>query len=75
MLRELKAVLADPVHNAAHPYFAELARALREDMERPAYVERQAPAPYRIWGEGLEQGALEQMQNAVAAAGRGVRAR
>jgi tRNA-splicing ligase RtcB (3'-phosphate/5'-hydroxy nucleic acid ligase) len=65
MLRELKAVLADPVHNSAHPYFAELARVLREDMELPAYVERPAPAPYQVWGAGLEQGALDQMKNAA----------
>jgi tRNA-splicing ligase RtcB len=65
MLRELKAVLADPVHNSAHPHFAELARVLREDMERPAYVERAEPAPYQVWGEGLEQGALDQMKNAA----------
>jgi tRNA-splicing ligase RtcB len=65
MLRELEAVRADPVQNSAHPYFAELARVLREDMERPAYVERPEPAPYQVWGEGLEQGALDQMKNAA----------
>ncbi len=64
-MRELKAVLADPVHNAAHPHFAELARVLREEAEAPAYVDRAEPAPYRIWGEGLEAGALDQMKNAA----------
>src|SRR5687767_15776569 len=63
--RELKAVLADPIANAAHPQFAELARVLREQNEKPVYVERPAPAPYQIWGEGLEQGALDQMRNAA----------
>ena len=63
--RELRAVLADPVANAAHPHFAELARALREESEKPSYTERAAPAPYRIWGEGLEEGSLEQMRQAA----------
>jgi tRNA-splicing ligase RtcB len=63
--RELRAVVADPTANAAHPYFAELARALREEAERPAYVERPEPAPYKIWGEGLEAGSLEQMRHAA----------
>jgi tRNA-splicing ligase RtcB (3'-phosphate/5'-hydroxy nucleic acid ligase) len=63
--RELRAVLADPVANAAHPHFAELARALREESEKPVYTERPAPAPYRIWGEGLEEGSVEQMRQAA----------
>src|SRR3954470_8524910 len=63
--RELRAVLADPVANAAHPYFAELARVLREQNEKPAYTERAEPAPYRIWGEGLEEGSLDQMRQAA----------
>jgi len=63
--RELRAVLADPVGNAAHPYFAEVARALREEAEKPVYVERSAPAPYKIWGEGLEEGSVEQMRQAA----------
>ena len=63
--RELRAVLANPVQNAAHEYFEELATALREEQEKPVYVERPAPAPYRIWGEGLEEGSLDQMRQAA----------
>ena len=63
--RELRAVLGDPIANAAHPHFAELARALREEQEKPSYTERPAPAPYRIWGEGLEEGSVEQMRQAA----------
>jgi tRNA-splicing ligase RtcB len=63
--RELRAVLADPIANAAHPHFAELARVLRELNEKPTYTERPAPAPYRIWGEGLEEGSLDQMRQAA----------
>jgi tRNA-splicing ligase RtcB len=63
--RELRAVLADPVRNAAHEHFSDVAAALREEMERPAFVERAAPAPYQVWGEGLEPGAVDQMKNAA----------
>lgn len=63
--RELKAVLENPVQNAAHPYFSELARVLREESERPVFRERPEPAPYKIWGEGLEAGAVEQLKQAV----------
>ena len=63
--RELKAVLEDPIANASHPYFAEVAAALREQAARPAFVERDRPAPYQIWGEGLDPSALDQM-NAAA---------
>ena len=63
--REFKAVLDDPVRNAAHPQLSEVALALREAAERPPYVERPDPAPYRVWGEGLEPTALGQMAAAV----------
>jgi tRNA-splicing ligase RtcB (3'-phosphate/5'-hydroxy nucleic acid ligase) len=63
--RELRAVLADPVRNASHEHFADVARILREEAERPVFHERSEPAPYKIWGEGLEPGALDQMKNAA----------
>src|SRR4029453_4515255 len=63
--RELRAVLADPVANAAHPHFAELARALRRGGEKPSEGERPGPAPDGIWGEGLEEGSVEQMRQAA----------
>ena len=63
--RELKAVLENPVQNAAHPYFAELARVLREESERPVFQERAEPAPYKIWGAGLEPTAVDQLKTAV----------
>src|SRR5690348_7538750 len=63
--RELKAVLANPAQHSTHPYFGEVAIALREQEERPAFRERPEPAPYKIWGEGLEAGAVEQMKQAA----------
>jgi tRNA-splicing ligase RtcB len=62
---ELKAVLDDPIRNASHAYFSEVATALREEMNRPAFVPREVPAPYQIWGENLEAGALDQMKAAA----------
>src|SRR5207248_3491469 len=43
----------------------ELARVLREESERPVFVERAEPAPYKIWGENLEEGAVDQMRQAA----------
>lgn len=63
--RELKAVLENPTQHSTHPYFGELAVALREEAERPAFRERPEPAPYKIWGEELEAGAVEQMKQAA----------
>jgi tRNA-splicing ligase RtcB len=44
-----------------------------DPVNRQAFVPRAEPAPYRIWGEGLEADALNQMKNAcglpVAVAG------
>src|SRR5206468_10960700 len=32
---------------------------------QPPYVDAATPTPYRVWGEGLEAGALDQMKNAA----------
>src|SRR5205085_6257622 len=63
--RELLAVLQDPVRNSAHPYFSELAQALREESERPKFQERPAPAPFQIFGEGLEASSIDQIRQAA----------
>ena len=62
---KLRHVLADPDSLASDPLFGELAAALIQERDRPFWVEREAPAPYRAWGEGLEQGAVDQMNAAV----------
>jgi tRNA-splicing ligase RtcB len=64
--RELRAVVKDPASHTDHPHFAEVARFLVEAAAQPKFEAREEPAPYRIWGEGLEEGALSQMRNAVA---------
>src|SRR5258706_5023705 len=63
---DLKALLNEPNAYTNHPHLALLAQALIEqNASRNAYVEREAPAPYQIWGKDLEAGAVEQMRNAA----------
>ena len=64
-LKELKAVLDEPQVYVSDEVVGPLAAALIEEQTRPFFVERESPAPYQIWGEGLEQGALDQMKNAA----------
>ena len=63
---DLKAILAEPNAYKEHPHWALLAEALVEQERKQAtFVERPQPAPYRIWGEGLEPGAVDQLKNAA----------
>jgi tRNA-splicing ligase RtcB len=63
---DLEALVKEPNAYKDHPHWALLAQALMEqDARRATYVEREQPAPYRVWGEGLEAGALDQMKNAA----------
>jgi tRNA-splicing ligase RtcB len=63
---DLEAILKEPNAYKKHPHWDLLAAALIEQANRRAeYVERAEPAPYRIWGEGLEAGAVDQMKNSV----------
>jgi tRNA-splicing ligase RtcB len=64
--RDLQALATDPNAYKDHPHLALIALALIEqNARRKTYEERPQPAPYRIWGEGLEAGALDQMKNAA----------
>ena len=57
---ELRELLANPDEYTGH--FASVAA----ELAKPKPMARRAtPAPYKIWGEGLEEGALSQMRNAV----------
>ena len=64
LIANLELVLADPKEQLDHPFFSETAKMLVKQAE-PTYTERDIPAPYQIWGEGLEDGALNQMRDAV----------
>jgi tRNA-splicing ligase RtcB len=61
---ELVAVIADPPAHIGHPHFADLARLLCESIP-VAYADRADPAPYRIWGQGIDAQALDQMNQAA----------
>src|SRR5947207_5202738 len=66
LIGDLQAILTGPNAYTEHPHLALLAKAIIEDQaSKKTYVERPEPAPYRIWGEGLEAGAVEQLVNAA----------
>jgi tRNA-splicing ligase RtcB len=63
---DLKALATEPNAYKDHPHLSLIAQALIEqNAQRKTYEERAQPAPYKIWGEGLEAGALDQMKNAA----------
>ncbi|HEV2295110.1 MAG TPA: hypothetical protein VGR35_14750 [Tepidisphaeraceae bacterium] len=64
-LKAIEAVRLDPQVYVADPVLGDLASALIEESVRPFWVERESPAPYKVWGEGIEKGALDQMHNAT----------
>lgn len=64
----------DPETHLNDPHFGAFAALWQAFSSNGAcFKERQEPAPWRQWGTGLEQGAVEQMRNAcrlpIAAAG------
>src|SRR5687768_18305044 len=63
---DLEALVKEPNAYKDHPHWALLAQALLEqDARRATYVDREQPAPYRVWGEGLDDAALDQMKSAA----------
>lgn len=63
---DLEAIVKEPNAYKEHVHWKLLAEALIEqEAKRAAFVERGEPAPYRVWGEGLEAGAIDQMKNAA----------
>src|SRR5438067_13781080 len=63
---DLRAIIKEPNAYKEHTHWALLAEALIEETQKQAeYVERAQPAPYAVWGEGLEAGAVDQIKNAV----------
>ncbi|MEX0324111.1 MAG: RtcB family protein [Puniceicoccaceae bacterium] len=61
---EMEIILRDVVSNADryldHPVYSEFAVAISGN----SYVPREQPAPYRQWGEDLEETSIQQMVNA-----------
>ena len=67
----LRQLAADPNSFLQHPIFGAAATAMLENG--PVYVEREQPAPYRQWGQDLDELSINQLKNAcrlpVAVAG------
>ena len=66
-LAEIRAVVADPTAPAGHPHFADVAALLTAAIEQPpaTFTERDEPAPWASWCDAPEEGALQQMNNAM----------
>lgn len=62
----ITAVVESPSDYVNDDLLGELAQAiLTANATAPQFTPRKEPAPYKIWGEGLDHNALEQMGNAV----------
>lgn len=61
----LAQVVASPESYVEDAILGELARAMIAQRQRRTYVERDEPAPVRIWGRDLEEQAVQQMHNAA----------
>lgn len=65
-LREtMRRVIDDPDRYTGDSILGELARALIQTKKvRARFEDREEPAPHRIWGEGLDREAVDQLENA-----------
>src|SRR5262249_13042364 len=64
--QELAALVKNPTAYTSHAQLGALAEAvIAQEAARVTFSEREAPAPYQIWGANLESGALEQMRHAA----------
>lgn len=65
MREQIAAVVAEPTSYANDPLWGRLATSLAGVFQAQArFVGREQPAPWRQWGDGLEDVAIEQMANA-----------
>lgn len=59
-------IVADPSAHLEDPHFAELATFLDAKAHGPAvFVPREEPAPWKQWGDDIEQGAISQLVNST----------
>jgi tRNA-splicing ligase RtcB len=63
---DLSKVLADPAAYRDDPRYGELAGALEQDAKPSVPALKSPPAPYRIWGTGIEPQAVDQMKAAAS---------
>ncbi len=62
----ITAVVENPEDYLQDTIFGDLADALIvAEAESPRFKPRESPAPFRIWGEGLDHNAIKQMENAA----------
>lgn len=62
--QHVRTLASTPASLSDHPDFQHISAALTRQIAL-TFTERAAPAPYQIWGEGLEDGALMQMRHAA----------
>ena len=61
----MKGVAEDPAIYVNSATFGELAKAIIEHrISTPIFTPRESPAPYKQWGDNIEDGAIQQMKNA-----------
>lgn len=62
----ITAVVENPADYTHDDLLGDLANAiLAQHTAVPTYTPRSKPAPYRIWGDDLDKGSIEQIENAV----------
>lgn len=62
----IEAVVANPGAYTQDEFFADLAAALQTAAAAtPQFYPRLEPAPFHIWGDNLDQNAVQQIENAV----------
>jgi len=59
-----EAVAKDPASYSEDELLGPLARAILDAVENDAFLPREEPAPWKQWGEDLEETAVNQMRNA-----------
>ncbi|HTW93373.1 MAG TPA: RtcB family protein [Tepidisphaeraceae bacterium] len=62
---DLRELLTSPQTYAADARYSELAAALQADVQAAPLPLKSPPAPYRVWGEGIEPQAVDQMKAAA----------
>ncbi len=60
MRKAVRAIVADPDANMDREIFGELAELVSEQN----FVERDEPAPWKQWGDGLDPASIDQLRNA-----------
>ncbi|MFN8612553.1 MAG: RtcB family protein [Vulcanimicrobiota bacterium] len=64
IVERLRALAATPQDYVDDPIFGAVARSILEGSDVPTFAERDQPAPYRQWGQDLDELSISQMRNA-----------